>query len=52
MHAGSGIVMREDCAVSEVASVQSGGATGGISSEGHILCGIESLIAGTVKLTA
>jgi hypothetical protein len=44
--------MREDCAVSEVACVQSGGAPDGISGKGHVLSGIESLIAGTIKLTA
>jgi hypothetical protein len=52
MHAGGGVVMREDCAISEVACVQSGRAPGGISGIRHILTGIESLIAGTIKLTA
>jgi hypothetical protein len=51
MHAGSGVVMREDCAVSEVAYVQSGRAPDGISGKGHILTRIQSLIAGTIKLT-
>jgi hypothetical protein len=43
--------MREDRAVLQMASVQSGGAAGGASGERHVLGGIESLVAGTVELT-
>lgn len=40
VHAGGGVVMREDRAIVEVAPVESGGAPGRVSGEGHVFRGL------------
>jgi len=52
MHAGGGVVMREDRAVLEVTPVEFGGTAGSISGEGHVFRSFKALVAGTVELTA
>jgi len=44
--------MGEDCAVLQVALVQSGGAAGSVSGEGHVFRGLQALVAGPVELSA